>query len=383
MKKILLSTGFLLCSFLWSQNLNAQILYVNQAVVGGTGDGSSWTNAFDNLQDALSNTTFSTTEIWVAQGTYYPDEGGGQSNDDRFAAFVMQNNLGIYGGFDGTETMRNQRDFVNNVTILSGDIDQNDNSGGDNLGNSYTIVENNGNGLNGTAIIDGFTFTAANSNNGTFGNTRNGGGMYNSGGSPTVSNCIFEDNEANNGGGIANVNSNAKVSNCRFINNLGRVDAGGVYCFGNGFTPMITNCEFITNNADGGGGIYNLQVSTIITNCTFDGNTARVASAIRNLTASPTIINCSFTNNVASTGDNGLGISNSSNATITNCIVWNNDAIPIFVDGTSTASVTKSIVQGGFTGAGNKDQDPLFVDATNGDLRLQACSPAIDMGDNT
>ncbi|MEN0046398.1 MAG: SprB repeat-containing protein [Bacteroidota bacterium] len=39
----------------------------------------------------------------------------------------------------------------------------NGNSGGDNLGNSYAIVENNFNGLNGTAIIDGFTFTAANS----------------------------------------------------------------------------------------------------------------------------------------------------------------------------------------------------------------------------
>jgi hypothetical protein len=45
--------------------------------------------------------------------------------------------------------------------------------------------------------------------------------------------------------------------------------------------------------------------------------------------------------------------------------------------------VTYSIVQGGFPGTGNLDQDPLFVDAANGDLHLQAGSPAIDAGLNS
>ncbi|MFN9969887.1 MAG: hypothetical protein ACK58T_08315, partial [Phycisphaerae bacterium] len=42
-----------------------------------------------------------------------------------------------------------------------------------------------------------------------------------------------------------------------------------------------------------------------------------------------------------------------------------------------------SIVQGGFTGTGNLNINPLFVDQTNRDFRLQAASPAIDSGSNT
>ena len=44
---------------------------------------------------------------------------------------------------------------------------------------------------------------------------------------------------------------------------------------------------------------------------------------------------------------------------------------------------TFSDVQGGFTGTGNIDADPMFVDPDNGDYRLAAGSPCIDAGDNT
>ena len=37
-------------------------------------------------------------------------------------SFAMKNGVAVYGGFDGTETMRSERDPVVNVTILSGDI---------------------------------------------------------------------------------------------------------------------------------------------------------------------------------------------------------------------------------------------------------------------
>ena len=45
------------------------VLFVNKSVAGGNQDGTSWANAFTNLQDALAAANpLCTSEIWVAQG---------------------------------------------------------------------------------------------------------------------------------------------------------------------------------------------------------------------------------------------------------------------------------------------------------------------------
>ncbi|MEM1326680.1 MAG: choice-of-anchor Q domain-containing protein [Bacteroidota bacterium] len=417
-----------LLAFFSTSILHAQTIYHVSKTGNDANDGLSWGNAFLTLQQAHA-TAGANSEIWVAQGTYHPDEGSGQTDNDRNASFTMKNDVGIYGGFVGTETMRSQRDFATNVTILSGDIDQNDNSGGDNSGNSYHVVLNSFNGLNNTAILDGFKISRGNAsqgldNNGggmrnrgtsptisncqfinntasniggsvlnsdnsfpTFNNcsfSQNsanfGGGMYNFSASPTLTNCSFNQNSASEGGGMYNSSASPTLTNCSFSQNSASDDGGGMY--NSSASPTLTNCSFNQNSAsDDGGGIFNSSASPTLTNCSFSQNSANLGGGIFNRSSSTsTLINCSFSQNSANFG--GSAYNFFSSLQLTNCILWANSS-EIFNDNLGNSVVSFSIVQGGYTGTGNKDQDPLFVDAANGDLRLQSCSPAIDMGDNS
>jgi len=74
MKKI-----FILSVLLQSLGLSAQTtIYVNQNVQSGQQNGSSWADAFPDLQQALS-ASIDGNEIWVATGTYYPRFGTDRS----------------------------------------------------------------------------------------------------------------------------------------------------------------------------------------------------------------------------------------------------------------------------------------------------------------
>ena len=157
--------------------------------------GTSWIQAFKNPQKALA-ASISGDIIWVAAGTYYPDEGSGLTNNDRTASFNLKSGVAIYGGFAGTETDLSQRVLKNNPTILSGEIQQDN----DNTNNANHVVQ--ANGVDATAILDGFIITDGYS-------TSQGGGMFNTNNAnPVTRNCVFSNNYApNGGGGVFNTNS--------------------------------------------------------------------------------------------------------------------------------------------------------------------------------
>ena len=93
-----LATTVLLAALLAVAGLrpaHAQI-YVDKDASSG-GDGSSWTDAYTDLQTAIDNAT-SSNEIWVAEGIYKPN-----GEDDSFTITGAKDGLEVYGGFDATE----------------------------------------------------------------------------------------------------------------------------------------------------------------------------------------------------------------------------------------------------------------------------------------
>ena len=192
------------------------------------------------------------TEIWVAAGTYEPDQGASQTPGDRTATFRLVNSVAILGGFAGTESVKTQRDPIQNETILCGDLVGDDGSDfANNDENSFHVVS--GSDTDSTAVIDGFTITGGNAN-GQFPDIR-GGGMVIVEGSPVVRNCTFRGNQGGFGGGLDNRASSATVENCSFIGNDATSVGGGIdiNAFG---TARVTNCIFTGNTAGSGAGLH-------------------------------------------------------------------------------------------------------------------------------
>jgi parallel beta-helix repeat protein len=150
-------------------------------------------------------------------------------------------------------------------------------------------------------------------------------------------------------------------------------------------SSVVTDCNFTGNVASGnGGGMYNYNSRPRVTNCTFSDNTTDyLGGGMGNFYVSrPTVTNCTFSGNSATQDGGGIINYLNSNPTVTNCILWGD--VPDELQNTdSSPNVTYSDVQGGYVGTGNIDEDPCFVDAAAGNLRLRPDSPCIDAGNNT
>jgi hypothetical protein len=374
-------------------------IYVDDDAAGAN-NGSSWTNAYNYLQDALGDANAATkpVEIRIAAGTYKPDLGNGITPGDRNPSFPLISQVCLKGGYAGVnEPEANARDIISYETILSGDLAGDDGPDfANNTENSYHVLT--AFVTDSTAVIDGVTVTAGNANHEEWSQSI-GAGMYSYYGSTTIRNCTFIANYAGNddgggqGGAIYNRKSNPTITDCGFIRNWavaldGGGDGGAI--FNRDSNPIITNCAFIANTAGTeGGAVWSSEGSIHLTNCLFSGNFARRGpggkargGAFYSYYCKAYLANCTFTGNAAKSPygqDAGGAIrsTDSSQLTLVNCILWANDARlgpQIALKDNDSDAIGHSLIQGGLASihldnaelnweSGNLDTDPCFVEA--------------------
>lgn len=324
-----------------------RVLHVDATGGDDSADGTSWGTAFKTLSHALAlaNADTRVDTILVAKGTYFP--AGGASGTNRADAFhIARGGIKIFGGYDaGT----GQRNLAAHRTILSGAIG----NAGSPVDNSYHIM-----------VIAGIPADAD---------------------SIEVNGFVITDSYAD-GGGSTNYNGVDVAQNY----------GGGIYTKRNGLGSKLRLANLIIRNnyANYAAGIFNdEQSSPLVLNCQITGNAAAYngGGMLNRNGSSPQIINCTIAGNEA---DDGAGIFNNNNASpgIHNTIVFGNRS-GVSNYGGSNPTITYSLVQGQPVGSGNLAGtiNPGFIapagydlaPTNEGDYRLQACSPALNKGNNS
>ena len=281
---------------------------VRVAVSGDdSNDGSSWEQPKRTVQagiDAIAGVGGG--DVWVAAGTYR----------ERIALDPF---VHVYGGFAGTETYRDERDWMTFVTILCGHGD----------GSVVSVLSGGA-----TNVVDGFTIRDGLTSS-------HGGGIYCGYSSPTIANNAITGNGADShGGGVYCEHSSPTITK-NTIGGNSASSGSGIYC--NYSSPTITNNTIAGNSAagsesdTGGGGIYCYYSAPTIANNTITGNTVtgRGGSCcgggiMCGYATSPTITNNTIAGNSVtgggSSGGGGIYCSSYSSSTITNNTIMGNSA---------------------------------------------------------
>ncbi|MBL7214766.1 MAG: right-handed parallel beta-helix repeat-containing protein [Phycisphaerae bacterium] len=246
--------------------------------------GTSWEDAYSDLNDALARAEKGCgSEIWVAGGVYQPGPTAGDS-------FEVPDGIEIYGGFCGNETSRDQRNWKQYATVLSGYIDE--------TTRNNTVVK-----MGNNSLLDGFTVEEARDY-----------GIYGSGDSYSVTNCIVANNEET---GIYCENGDLTVRWCE-VKNSGYY---GIHHEGSSYSLLAENCKIFDNQRNGI--LTDFSTSTIINSLIYQNGLGGTYYGLnlRNPSSSPTIRNNTIVHNI----NEGIRFVGSHTPSIVNCIVYYNN----------------------------------------------------------
>ncbi|ACN15219.1 fibronectin type III domain protein [Desulforapulum autotrophicum HRM2] len=282
--------------------VNPAVVYVNQTIQAGSQDGSSWSTAYASLAEALSCDLTGKKEIWVAKGTYYPTR-----EKDRNASFTLVPGISIFGGFQGSEVLRAQRNWNKNPTVLSGEIGDPT----DMADNVYHVVTGADD-----AVMDGFTIQDG----------------Y----------AVLGPDDIDDSGCLVEVPEAAgSLENLRIVTNIKLSAGGGLLNVHAG--TLTRNCKFYNNYAGKGGAVYNMvtrywdpgDMDAEVTgempffqNCIFENNhaTERGGAVNNDFMTSSTFVSCVFANNSCSAKGGALYADMGSPVYLMNVLFCHNEA---------------------------------------------------------
>jgi len=268
------SVIFLFCLGLGSHPASGAIIYVDDDNTAGPWDGTAL-NPYQYIQHGINAAVSGIDAIEVAPGIY-------------------KEAIDFHG-----KAVRLYSSGGSGVTTING------------TGHCHVVQCVSGEDPN--TILEGFTITGGNAN-GASAPDNCGGGMLNSGSSPTVKNCTFRFNTAFYGGGISNSNSSPTVIGCQFNMNCtndgtpgtGDGEDGGQGGNGAGMynkysSPTLFRCTFSENETGAGGdGAYSDW-----DNGGDGGNGGNGAGLVNTAGSSPVVTDCTFTKNTTGNGGNG------------------------------------------------------------------------------
>gem|GEM_PF-4250951 len=399
-----------------------QVIYVDQAAAGST-DGTSWTNAYTDLQEAMQLAQAG-QEIWLADGVYLPTKDG-----NRDAYFNLPSGVDLYGGFAGGESTICQRDFSNTRSVLSGDLNQDDKVDVVNIvplellftgteENSHYVLRNSQ--VSDDIKIDGVAISGGVADGS---NTAGGGGFLfvnEEDATLEMNNVLVIHNQGAGLGGAGRINTRSatiftvKMNRVVFLQNQVSGPAlskgGGLFAAGydGGLVDMeLTNCLFAQNFAENRGGAVNTDenVKSTYSNTLFAGNKASDGGAIFENGGMNEVVhtnNTFYINFADETGGAIVNFSDFGNNTIDvrNSIFFGNatslaggpgfdnfgNASDNFaIQNSLFSEMSLAIIESEAVGIDDRGgnlfgADPLFTDPLNADFTLQSSSPAIDAG---
>ncbi len=362
---------------------SADTIYVNSQA-SGNNDGSEWTHAYTSLSVALT-AAGAGDEVWVAGGPYTLTSSG--------ATFTLKSFVPVYCGFNGGEMTLGQRSSVGRTELNGGEI-------------AETVV---------TAIAsahpqNAFYIDQARITKGRNSNSTKAAGLH-AVGSIDVVRCDFVDNQGGKYGALHIKTTYAEewgsVEWCTFSANHANAQEQEFTSFGGGMSfdgvgeinHSQFHSNFATNGHGGGMAVTGDGTNLIARNCLFTGTNKATCTGggaiyagegaeatIRNCTVHANVVvklgtECSVTPQGGGLFADGSGTS----VTIDSSIFWDNMYIEnsppgvsseIVTAGGATVTVSYSDVEGGYSGTGNINQDPLFTT----DIRITDSSPCRDAG---